>query len=195
MTVNIKSAKDALNTLYSTAAEVAGNSDYSSGDGGLRIWGGDNSLNNTNISGKNFGTLYSGNYNIELGTDAHEKNKAGIVSRLDDLGQFVINALADHLGLDKSILNLALPEVNTKWKSSIADEGNVGDSGCNKSDQRTKAGSSYRSLSDKVSGQSGIYRGKDTKGNNQEIYMINFKAYVDAIIEAYNTKASTPFIV
>ena len=164
-----------------------GNGSFSAGDEGLRIWGGDGKYNDKQFKYSNitFAELYNGNYNIELGTDAHESYDIYILPRLLDLGNVVVTALSAQ-GLDSSVLKTAMTNVYNDWRyNNIHDVGKTGDKGCNKASQRENPAGGYCGLSAKTTGHSGIYKGKDTKGNNQDIYMINFKCFVDAIIEEY----------
>ena len=168
-----------------------GNGSFSDGDGGLRIWGGsgaynDSQLNNTHVS---FADLYNGNYNIELGTSAHSdgnKYAGDIANRLYNLGYAVVNALAGQ-GLDKEKLTNAMKSVTASWAANIKDAGKLAGKGCNKGSQRKKSDSTYNKLSNGFTNgsYSGITRAQDTKGNDQKVYMINFKQYVDAILTAY----------
>ncbi len=189
---------------YSTIAGVAnwangadrtglpgGNGSFSDGDGGLRLWGGSGAYNDWTLNGTDisFADLYNGNYNIELGTSAHSdgnKYSTDICNRLYNLGYAVVNALAGQ-GLDKDKLNTAMQTVTQQWSSNITDAGKLASKGCNKSSQRKDSCGTYVKLSNGFTNgsYSGITRGQDEKGNDQKVYMINFRQYVDAILDAY----------
>ncbi|MCM1339980.1 MAG: hypothetical protein NC191_09950 [Muribaculaceae bacterium] len=193
----------------SNSQYITKNSKLSSGDGGLRVWGGKNDKDDYNIAGAgiSFGDLYSGDYNIELGTDAHEKYWNYIKdTRFAKLGEMVVAALsAGDDGLDKSKLEEAVKTVNARWANGLTnevskvgenqeysdnDENGLGRQGCNTSSEREHENSTYRRLNKRINSAENkkhIFKATDEKGNDQDVYMINFKAYVDDILAEYKT--------
>ena len=189
VTIQVNALEDMIQTATWSSNKSTlpnGNGDYSDGDGGLRIWGGDGKYNDKELKYSNitFAELYNGTYNIELGTDAHEKYTSNIAARLLDLGNLVVTSLASK-GLDSKILQNAMLNVYNSWKSNIHYMGKTGDKGCNKASQRENSAGGYCGLSALTTGNSGIYKGYDAKGNDQDIYMINFKCFVDEILKEY----------
>lgn len=195
-TITVKKAEETIQNaswIGTDRTNLPGkNKDFSDGDGGLRIWGGDGRYNDQNLNSANISisALYSGNYNIELGTSAHSdgnKYASDICDRLYNLGYAVVNALSAQ-GLNKDKLTTAMKNVTAYWSENINDVGNVSNKGCNKGSQRGKSDSTYNKLSNGFTNGKyhGITRGKDTKGNDQKVYMINFKEYVDAILAEYS---------
>lgn len=75
---------------------------------------------------------------------------------------------------------------------TVVDDGketSLGGSGCNEPGQRNNASSTYVRLSGRIEqadNKNGIFVAVDDSGNNQTVFMINFKAFVDAIMAKYD---------
>lgn len=150
----------------------------------LESWGYNN---DAQVTSSDFRELYNADakiiLHVQMDTKHHDwDSKKGLITeRLTQLGNLVVGALST-AGLDKSKLQTAMNTVTQRYVNAGAIR--------NKNDKGTSSGDLKNNClnymnSNRVSTKSRITWTVDTDGKDSNVFMINFKDFVDDILEEY----------